>query len=134
MKKFVIQDREIKEEISYWDSLEDAKIELEEMEQIDKALDIYTPDFYEIVEVDSKEETKTTIPTELVQSLRHKIYLSLMQSSKRYEYDDDGNETEIEFGMAEMGLVEDEADRIVNEWLDENNLVEIEHEPILTND
>jgi uncharacterized protein YggL (DUF469 family) len=78
-----------------------------------------------------KTDTLTTIPTELVQSLRHKIYLSLMQSSKRFEYDDDGNETEIEFGMAEMGLVEEEADRIVNEWLDENNLVEIEHEPTL---
>jgi hypothetical protein len=52
-----------------------------------------------------KTETQVTIPTEYVESLRIKI-----------------------------NPCKEEADRIVNEWLDENNLVEIEPEPILTND
>ena len=67
-----------------------------------------------------KTDTLTTIPSELLESLRTKIYDSLIANP--------------DYGLGEINLCRDEADRIVNEWLDENNLVEIEHEPILTND
>jgi hypothetical protein len=65
-------------------------------------------------------KTLTTIPTELVQSLRTKIYDSLIANP--------------DYGLGEINPCKEEADSIVNEWLDENNLVEIENEPILTND
>ena len=65
-------------------------------------------------------KTQTTIPTELVESLRDKIFNSLISNP--------------EYGLGEMNDIRDEANSIVNEWLEENNLVEIEHEPILTND
>lgn len=61
-----------------------------------------------------------TIPTEYVESLRTKIYDSLISNP--------------DYGLGEVNECRDEANRIVNEWLDENNLVEIEQEPILTND
>ena len=64
-----------------------------------------------------KTDTLTTIPTELVESLRDKIYNSLIANP--------------DYGLGEINPCKEEADRIVNEWLDENNLVEIEHEPIL---
>lgn len=67
-----------------------------------------------------KTDTLTTIPTELVESLRTKIYDSLIANP--------------DYGLGEMNDIRDEANSIVNEWLEENNLVEIEHEPILTND
>lgn len=64
-----------------------------------------------------KTETQTTIPTELLNSLRHKIYVKLIENP--------------ELGLGEIGECKDEAARLVEEWLNENNLVEIEHEPIL---
>lgn len=72
-----------------------------------------------------KTDTQTTIPSELVESLEKKIYDTLMN----IETFDEGEL--IEKGIGDMQECREEAERIVNEWLDENNLVEIEHEPTL---
>lgn len=58
-----------------------------------------------------KKDTLTTIPTEYVESLRHKIYVKLIENP--------------ELGLGEIGECKDEAARIVEEWMNENNLVEI---------
>jgi hypothetical protein len=68
---------------------------------------------------------EVTIPTEYVESLRNKIYKTLMN----IETFDEGEL--IEKGIGDMQECREEAERIVQEWMDENNLVEIEPEPIL---
>ena len=55
-------------------------------------------------------------------SLVSHIYSNLMVASSRYEYDDEGRETKIELGMAEMGEARDLAADIVLEWANEHNI------------
>lgn len=50
MKKFIIRDKETGTEIDIFNTIEEAKAELESYEQEDKKDGIYTEDFYEIVE------------------------------------------------------------------------------------
>lgn len=50
MKKYIIQDREAGNIIDAFDTLEEAKAELNLYELSDKADGIYEEDFYEIVE------------------------------------------------------------------------------------
>lgn len=58
---------------------------------------------------------KTTIQYQLTESLRNKIYDSLIANP--------------DYGLGEVNECRDEAARIVSDWMDENNLVEIEPEP-----
>ena len=60
-------------------------------------------------------KTETTILISLTDSLRNKIYESLIANPEN--------------GLGEINDCRDEAARIVQEWMDENNLVEIEPEP-----
>jgi len=53
-----------------------------------------------------------------IKSLEDKIYSSLM-AVKMYTVEGE----ELELGMGEMGEAHDEAQRIVKEWMDENNIV-----------
>jgi hypothetical protein len=63
------------------------------------------------------EYSATYLDSNLVESLRTKIYERLISNP--------------DYGLGEVNECRDEANRIVSEWLYENNLVEIEHEPIL---
>lgn len=68
---------------------------------------------------------KTAILIKLTESLRKKIYNTLM-NMETCTYDDGEL---IERGIGDMQECQEEAERIVQEWMDENNLVEIEPEP-----
>jgi len=61
------------------------------------------------------EYSATYLEDNLVESLRRKIYESLIANPEN--------------GLGEINDCRDEAERIVKEWMDENNLVEIEPEP-----
>jgi hypothetical protein len=63
-----------------------------------------------------------TITTKQIESLEHKIYLTLICTPY---IDEDGEE--VERGMGEMGETHDEAKRIVKEWMEENNITEQEN-------
>ena len=62
------------------------------------------------------EYSATYLEYNLLESLRNKIYETLISNP--------------DFGLGEIGDCRTEAARIVEEWMDENNLVEIEPEPI----
>lgn len=49
---YAIQDRETGTRIDIFDTLEEAERTLEEYEKVDMMEGVYTPDFYEIVEVE----------------------------------------------------------------------------------
>jgi hypothetical protein len=61
------------------------------------------------------EYSATYLEDNLVESLRRKIYESLIANP--------------DYGLGEVNECRDEAARIVADWMDENNLVEIEPEP-----
>lgn len=52
MGKYIIQDREAGNRIDSFQSLEEAEKALSEYEESDKNENTYTPNFYEIVEVE----------------------------------------------------------------------------------
>lgn len=56
MKKYIIRDREAGNVIDSFNTIEQAKAELSRYEQEDEREGTYTPDFYEIVEIDAKSE------------------------------------------------------------------------------
>ena len=66
------------------------------------------------------EYSATYLESSLVESLEKKIYNTLMN----IETFDEGEL--IEKGIGDMQECQEEAERIVQEWMDENNLVEIE--------
>lgn len=125
MKYYIIRDMESGNKIDFCDTFEEAEKQVKQFEEDDTENGCYTPDFYEIVEAIRNQKTETTIPTEYVESLRNKIYKTLMN----IETFDEGEL--IEKGIGDMQECREEAERIVQEWMDENNLVEIEPEPIL---
>lgn len=49
---YATQDRETGTRIDIFDTLEEAERALEEYENVDRMEGVYTPDFYEIVEVE----------------------------------------------------------------------------------
>jgi len=117
MKYYIIRDMEAGNTIDFCDTFEEAEKQVKQFEEDDTENGCYTPDFYEIVEAIRNQKTEVTIPTEYVESLRNKIYENLIQNP--------------DFGLGEIGDCRTEAARIVEEWMDENNLVEIEPEPTL---
>lgn len=62
---------------------------------------------------------QTQLTTEQIKSLEDKIYQTLILLPY---YDEDGEV--MERGMGEMGETRDEAERIVWEWMEENNITE----------
>ena len=61
-----------------------------------------------------------TLTTNQIKSLEDKIYSTLMASPY---FDEDGQPSERDMG--EMGMCHDEAQKIVSEWMEENQITEI---------
>lgn len=64
---------------------------------------------------------QTILTTEQIKSLQDKIYDTLMITP----YIDETDGEIMERGMGEMGETHDEAQRIVSEWMEENNITEV---------
>ena len=119
MKKYVLRDKEAGNFINEYLTLQDAENSLKDFESIDKANNEYTPDFYEIKEVN---DPATYLTEKQKESLQDEIYNTLMAIKM---YDTEGNEVEI-MGMGEMGEAHDEAERIADQWANNNGIVFID--------
>lgn len=109
MKKYVLRDKEAGNFINEYLTLQDAENSLKDFESIDKANNEYTPDFYEIKEVN---DPATYLSEKQKTSLQEFIYINLVMADN--------------VGLGEVNECKDTAQYIVEEWANDNGIVFID--------
>ena len=109
MKKYVLRDKEAGNYINEYLTLQDAENSLKDFESIDKANNEYTPDFYEIKEVN---DPTTYLTKRQKTSLQGFIYINLIMAES--------------VGLGDINECGDTAQYIVEEWANDNGIVFID--------